>query len=113
MVQNWLKGKFLDKFIDKNKWPPRSPDLNPCDHTLECEKNCTSHPNSNTMIRTRIGMRKMRMHLSRTHLVLIGCSEHPNQIKNPSKYECRMFEMNHIILLYKLAYASIKGNGYS
>ena len=34
MVQNWLKGKFLDKFIDTNKWPPRSPDLNPCDYFL-------------------------------------------------------------------------------
>ena len=34
MVQNWLKGKFLHKFIDKNKWPPRSPDVNPCDYFL-------------------------------------------------------------------------------
>ena len=23
-----------DKFIDKKKWPPRSPDLNPCDFYL-------------------------------------------------------------------------------
>ena len=30
-VQNWLKSKFLDKFVDKDMWPPRSPDLNPCD----------------------------------------------------------------------------------
>ena len=26
-VQTWLK----DKFIDKDMWPPRFPDLNPCD----------------------------------------------------------------------------------
>lgn len=34
MVQEWLSSKFLDKFIDKNQWPPRSPDLNPCDYFL-------------------------------------------------------------------------------
>lgn len=33
-VQKYLKGKFGDKFIDKNSWPPRSPDLNPCDFFL-------------------------------------------------------------------------------
>ena len=30
-VQTWLTEKFGDKFIDKDSWPPRSPDLNPCD----------------------------------------------------------------------------------
>jgi hypothetical protein len=30
-VQNWLKGKFGQKLIDKDLWPPRSPDFNPCD----------------------------------------------------------------------------------
>ena len=30
-VQTWLGQKFENKFIDKNLWPPRSPDLNPCD----------------------------------------------------------------------------------
>ena len=30
-VQDWLKTKFSDKFVDKTMWPPRSPDLNPCD----------------------------------------------------------------------------------
>ena len=34
MVQDWLKSKIGDKFIDKKKWPPRSPDLNPCDYYL-------------------------------------------------------------------------------
>lgn len=34
LVQEWLKGKFSEKFIDKKKWPPRSPDLNPCDFYL-------------------------------------------------------------------------------
>ena len=34
MVQDWLKSKIEDKFIDKKKWPPRSPDLNPCDYYL-------------------------------------------------------------------------------
>lgn len=34
MVQNWLKSKIGDKFMDKKKWPPRSPDLNPCDYFL-------------------------------------------------------------------------------
>ena len=29
-VQSWLLEKFGEKFMDKNKWPPRSPDLNPC-----------------------------------------------------------------------------------
>ena len=28
-VQNLLSSKFGDKFVDKKKWPPRSPDLNP------------------------------------------------------------------------------------
>ena len=30
-VQTWLKDQFGKKFIDKDMWPPRSPDLNPCD----------------------------------------------------------------------------------
>ena len=29
-AQKYLRSKFGDKFIDKKKWPPRSPDLNPC-----------------------------------------------------------------------------------
>jgi hypothetical protein len=33
-VQTWLKGKFGDRFIDAAHWPPRSPDLNPCDFSL-------------------------------------------------------------------------------
>ncbi len=33
-VQTWLTEKFGNKFIDKNSWPPRSPDLNPCDFFL-------------------------------------------------------------------------------
>ena len=33
-VQDWLKGKFGDKFINTSRWPPRSPDLNPCDFSL-------------------------------------------------------------------------------
>lgn len=34
IVQNYLKSKFGDKFLDKKRWPPRSPDLNPCDFFL-------------------------------------------------------------------------------
>jgi hypothetical protein len=34
LVQEWLSSKFSDQFIDKNQWPPRSPDLNPCDYFL-------------------------------------------------------------------------------
>ena len=30
-IQNWLSSKFGDKFVDKKKWSPRSPDLNLCD----------------------------------------------------------------------------------
>ncbi len=33
-VQTWLSDKFGEKFIDKKSWPPRSPDLNPCDFYL-------------------------------------------------------------------------------
>ena len=33
-VQTWLKDQFGKKFIDKDMWPPRSPDLNPCDFFL-------------------------------------------------------------------------------
>ena len=33
-VQEWLKSKFSDKFLHKKMWPPRSPDLNPCDYYL-------------------------------------------------------------------------------
>ena len=34
IVQEWLGEKFGEKFMDKSKWPPRSPDLNPCDFYL-------------------------------------------------------------------------------
>ncbi len=34
IVQSWLGSKFGKKFLDKEKWPPRSPDLNPCDFFL-------------------------------------------------------------------------------
>lgn len=34
IVQTWLKGKFGKKLVDKDLWPPRSPDLNPCDFYL-------------------------------------------------------------------------------
>ena len=33
-VQEWLTSKFSTKFVDKFRWPPRSPDLNPCDFYL-------------------------------------------------------------------------------
>ena len=33
-VQTWLGEKFGKKFIKKDMWPPRSPDLNPCDFFL-------------------------------------------------------------------------------
>lgn len=34
IVQKWLASKFGKKFLDKKMWPPRSPDLNPCDFFL-------------------------------------------------------------------------------
>ena len=34
MVRTWLKQTFGDRFIDMATWPPRSPDLNPCDFSL-------------------------------------------------------------------------------
>lgn len=33
-VQEWLKAKFGKRFIESHQWPPRSPDLNPCDYSL-------------------------------------------------------------------------------
>ena len=33
-VQDWLKGKFGDRFIKFGQWPARSADLNPCDFSL-------------------------------------------------------------------------------
>jgi hypothetical protein len=33
-VQTWLTTKFGEKFVNKKMWPPRSPDLNPCDYYL-------------------------------------------------------------------------------
>ena len=30
-VQSWLEKQFGGKFVKKYKWPPRWPDLNPCD----------------------------------------------------------------------------------
>jgi len=33
-VQEWLTDRFSTKFINKFDWPPRSPDLNPCDYFL-------------------------------------------------------------------------------
>ncbi len=32
--QQWLKSKFAYSFLNKDMWPPRSPDLNPCDYFL-------------------------------------------------------------------------------
>jgi DNA-directed RNA polymerase subunit F len=34
IVQAWCSLKFGEKFLDKKMWPPRSPDLNPCDFFL-------------------------------------------------------------------------------
>ena len=34
IVQEWGRSKFGDKFLDKHMWPPRSPDMNPCDYFL-------------------------------------------------------------------------------
>jgi hypothetical protein len=34
IVQDYLKSKLSARFIDKEKWPPRSPNLNPCDFFL-------------------------------------------------------------------------------
>ena len=34
-VQSLLKEKFNEKFIYKDMWPPRSPDLNPYDYYLQ------------------------------------------------------------------------------
>ena len=34
-VQTQMKEIFCRKFIAKEKWPPRSPDLNPCDFFLQ------------------------------------------------------------------------------
>jgi hypothetical protein len=33
-VQTYLAERFGEKFIAKSDWPPRSPDLNPCDFFL-------------------------------------------------------------------------------
>ncbi len=33
-VQNYLRSKFGEKFIDKKRWLPRSPDFNQCDFYL-------------------------------------------------------------------------------
>ena len=33
-VQDWVKDKFGDRFLDASIWPPRSSDLKPCDFTL-------------------------------------------------------------------------------
>ena len=34
MVQKWLGDYLSTKFIEKKKWLPRSPDLDPCDFYL-------------------------------------------------------------------------------
>ena len=34
VVQQYLSETFKQKFIEKKRWPPRSPDLNPCDFFL-------------------------------------------------------------------------------
>ena len=50
IVQNFLRSKFQDKFIDKTKWPPRSPDLNPCDFYLwGCLKSRVYNPLPNNL----------------------------------------------------------------
>ena len=34
MVNEWLKVKFCKRFIRKDSWPLRSPNINPCDFFL-------------------------------------------------------------------------------
>ena len=34
VVQSWGSMKFGKKYLTKEMWPPRSPDLNPCDFSL-------------------------------------------------------------------------------
>ena len=34
VVQTYLTQRFGTRFLDKTMWPPRSPDLNPCDFFL-------------------------------------------------------------------------------
>ena len=34
IVQDWLRAKFGTQWVSKEFWPPRSPDLNPCDSFL-------------------------------------------------------------------------------
>jgi hypothetical protein len=34
LVQKWLTDRMGENFISKFNWPPRSPDLNPCDYFL-------------------------------------------------------------------------------
>ena len=34
LVQDWCVSKFGANFINKQQWPPRSPDFNPCDYFL-------------------------------------------------------------------------------
>lgn len=34
IVQEWCGQRFGEKFMPKEMWPPRSPDLNPCDYFL-------------------------------------------------------------------------------
>lgn len=49
IVQSWCTSKFGEKFLNKEMWPPRSPDLNPCDFfygvilNLLCIIHCRKH----------------------------------------------------------------------
>ena len=50
IVQTWLKGEFGKKLVDKDLWPPRSPDLNPCDFYLwGCLKSVVYNPLPKTL----------------------------------------------------------------
>ena len=50
IVQTWLKGKFGKKLVDKDLWPSRSPDLNPCNFYLWVYlKSAVYHPLPKTL----------------------------------------------------------------
>ena len=65
VVQSYLAEKFGDKFISKDKWPSRSPDLNACDYFLWGHlKSCVYKPLPKTLDDLKVNIERKLKNIS-------------------------------------------------
>lgn len=73
-VQSWLEERFGKKFIDSKTWPPRSPDLNPCDFSLwGFLKQKVYNPKPNTVFELKENIIREIKEFSKTDFSSIFC----------------------------------------